>query len=78
MNTRNVTEDTSDTQQMIIDGLKDKIKESSRKCNLQQDAIADLDEKVQEVKDRIRSRQQEINEMKRNIEALANKGQQLQ
>ena len=78
MNTRNVTEDTSDTQQMIIDGLKDKIKESSRKCNLQQDAIADLDEKVTEVKDRIRSRQQEINEMKRNIEALANKGQQLQ
>ena len=78
MNTRNVTEDTSDTQQMIIDGLKDKIKESSRKCNLQQDAIADLDEKVQEVKDRIRSRQQEINEMKRNIEALANKGQQMQ
>jgi len=37
--------------------------------------MADLDEKMEEVKDHVRQRQQEINEMKRTIEQKANKGQ---
>jgi len=37
--------------------------------------MADLDEKMEEVKEHVRQRQQEINEMKRTIEQKANKGQ---
>lgn len=38
----------------------------------------DLEEKMDELKDNIRQRQQEINEMKRTIQDKANKGQMLQ
>jgi len=41
---------------MMIDGLQDKIKESRRKIDLQESAIADLDEKMDEVKDHVRQR----------------------
>ena len=63
---------------MMIEGLQDKVKESKRKIDLQESAIADLDEKMGEVKDHVRQRQQEINEMKRAVEQKVNKGQQLQ
>ena len=62
---------------MMIEGLESKVKESRRKVDLQESAIADLDEKMGEVKEHVRQRQQEINEMKRAVEQKANKGQQL-
>ena len=42
---------------MMVEGLQDKIKEARRKVNLQEDAMADLDEKMNEIKDHIRQRQ---------------------
>ena len=40
--------------------------------------MEDIGEKTDEVKDQIRQRQSEINEMKRNIQDKANKGEMLQ
>ena len=57
---------------MIVQGIKDKIAEQNRKIDLQESAMNDLGEKTDELKDQIRERQREINEMKRTIEAKAN------
>ena len=59
---------------MLIQGLQDKVKDAQRKVDLQESAMADLDEKMGELKDQVRQRQQEINEMKRTITDKANKG----
>ena len=60
---------------MLLEGMQDKLSEARRKIDLQESAMNDLDEKMEEVKDHVRQRQQEINEMKRTIEQKANKGQ---
>ena len=52
-----ITVDRGETQTMMVEGLQDKIKEARRKVNLQEDAMADLDEKMNEIKDHIRQRQ---------------------
>ena len=75
---RDNQQDRSETQNMLVDGLNDKIKDSQRKIDLQESAMDDLGEKMDDIKEQIRERQQEINEMKRNIEDKANKGQTLQ
>lgn len=54
------------------------IKEADRKIDLVSGAISDLDEKMEELKENIRQRQQEINDMKRIVQEKANKGQTLQ
>ena len=41
----------------MVEGLQDKIKEARRKVALQEDAMGDLDEKMNEIKDHIRQRQ---------------------
>ena len=66
--TRDAASDRGETQTMLLEGMQDKIKEAKRKIDLQESAMADLDEKMEEVKDHVRQRQQEINEMKRTIE----------
>ena len=76
--TRDQEADRSETQNMIVQGLKDKVAEANRKIDLQESAMNDIGEKTDELKDQIRERQREINEMKRTIEQKANKGQCLQ
>ena len=66
--TRDAASDRGETQTMLLEGMQDKIKEAKRKIDLQESAMTDLDEKMEEVKDHVRQRQQEINEMKRTIE----------
>ena len=71
-------EDEDQTQNLLVEGLRDKIKESRRKIDLQESAIEDLNEKMDEIKDTTRQRQEEIAEMKRQVEIQASKGQRLQ
>ena len=68
------TADQGETQNLLVEGLKDKIKESRRKLDLQESAIEDLNEKMDEIKENTRQRQEEIAEIKRNLEEQANKG----
>ena len=51
---QDTTEDRSETQNLIIESLQDKIKESKRKLDLQESAIEDLAEKMDEVKENTR------------------------
>ena len=51
MTARNNTQDRSETQGMLLDGLQDKVKEAKRKIELQERAMEDLAEKMEEVKD---------------------------
>ena len=76
--TRDSNCDRGETETMMVDGMLDKVKESRRKIDLQESAMNDLAEKMDEIKGHLRQRQQENNEMKANIESKANKGQQLQ
>ena len=62
------TADQGETQNLLVEGLKDKIKESRRKLDLQESAIEDLNEKMDEIKENTRQRQEEIAEIKRNLE----------
>ena len=62
------TADQGETQNLLVEGLKDKIKESRRKLDLQESAIEDLNEKMDEIKENTRQRQEEIAEMKRKME----------
>ena len=66
--TRDAAKDRGDTQGLMLTSYQDKIVEGQRKLGLKEDAIADLEEKLQEVKDQVRQRQLEINEMKRAVE----------
>ena len=75
--TRDVNADKGETQTLVIQSFVDSIKEDDRKIDLAKSAMNDLDEKMDELKDNIRQRQQEINEMKRVIQDKANKGQML-
>ena len=61
------TEDQGETQNLLVEGLKDKIKESRRKLDLQESAIEDLNEKMDEIKENTRQRQEEIAELKEMI-----------
>jgi len=54
--TRDAAQDRGVTQTMMIDGLLDKVKAAQRKVELQENAIADLDEKTNEIKDQVRQR----------------------
>ena len=49
--TRDVAQDRGETQDLVIQSYQDKITEAQRKVRLQEDAISDLEEKLQEVKD---------------------------
>ena len=61
----------------MIDGLQDKAKDAKRKLDLQRGACDDLDDKIGEARDTIRARQGELSEIKKVIEAKAEKGRQL-
>ena len=52
--TRDAAQDRGETQGLMLSSYQDKIKETERKVVLQQDAIADLEEKMQEVKEHVR------------------------
>ena len=56
MKYQNETEDSGQTQSLLVEGLKDKIKESRRKLDLQESAIEDLNEKMDEIKENTRQR----------------------
>ena len=77
MKYQNETEDSGQTQSLLVEGLKDNIKESRRKLDLQESAIEDLNEKMDEIKENTRQRQEEIADMKRKIEEQANRGQRV-
>ena len=75
---RGQTEDRGETQDIMVQGMRDKIREVQRKIDLQEGGMEDLTEKMDEVKDHVKQRQGEINEMRRTIETKANKGNQYQ
>ena len=61
----------------MVQGLNEKAKDAKRKLDLQRGACNDLDDKIEEARDTIRARQGELNEIKKLIEAKAEKGRQL-
>ena len=65
------------TANLMVQGLNEKAKDAKRKLDLQRGACNDLDDKIEEARDTIRARQGELNEIKKLIEAKAEKGRQL-
>ena len=63
---------------MLIEGMIEKVNDARRKFDLQKTAHDDLNDKISEARDTIGQRQAELNEIKRVIEAKAEKGRQLQ
>ena len=68
------TQGRGDTANLMIEGLQDKVNDARRKRDLQRGACDDLEDKVEESRDTIRQRQGELNEIKKVIEAKAEKG----
>ena len=62
---------------MMVQGMQDKANDVKRKLELQKSANNDLEDKIGEARDTIRARQGELNEIKKVIEAKAEKGRQL-
>ena len=65
---QDATDDRGETDLMVVNGLQDRVKEAQRKLDLQDGAMLDLNEKMDDIKDRVRQRQSEIYEIKQNIE----------
>jgi len=54
------------------------IRDAQGKLNLQRGAIDDLDEKTREVEDNVKSRENELEELKRLIDSKAEAGRNMQ
>ena len=59
MQNSNQAADFDDHEELFIDNFNDKIKDLQRKIDLQNSAIDDLGEKTDEVRDRVRAREEE-------------------
>lgn len=74
---RSSAQDNGDVNEIVRQGLTDKVNEAKRKYDLAKSAWDDLKDKIGEAKETIQQRNDEFNEIKRVIEAKAEKGRQL-